>query len=60
MTGGIFTLRELIGLRHCGQRDEGTMEGVFASSEARPNFQVRDERFGFRTQLHAALDIGRV
>jgi hypothetical protein len=59
MRGGVFTFRDLIGLRHCGQRDEGTMDGVLASSDTRPNFRARAERFGFRTELHAAFDIGR-
>ena len=57
MRGGIFTLRELISLRHRGQREEGTMDGVFASSDTRPNFRARAESFGFRTELPAAFDL---
>ena len=35
------------------------MDGVFASSDTRPNFRARAESFGFRTELPAAFDIGR-
>jgi pilus assembly protein CpaF len=58
MEGDIITSRELFGFRHRCEREESTIDGVFASSRMRPDFLTRAERFGFRTELLDALDLG--
>ena len=58
MEGDIITSRELFSFRHRSERAEGTIDGVFASSRARPDFLTRAERFGFRAELLDALDLG--
>jgi pilus assembly protein CpaF len=58
MEEDIITSRELFSFRHRCEREEGTIDGVFASSRVRPDFLTRAERFGFRTELLDALDLG--
>ena len=61
MEGDVITFRELFSLRYrAGERDEGAIHGVFASSRMRPDFLDRAGRFGFRAELLGALEIGAV
>jgi pilus assembly protein CpaF len=58
MEGDIITSRELFSFRHRCEPEEGAIDGVFASGRVRPDFLTRAERFGFRTELLDALDLG--
>jgi pilus assembly protein CpaF len=61
MEGDVITFRELFSFRYRGgERDEGAIDGVFASSRMRPDFVARAGRFGFRAELLEALEIGAV
>jgi pilus assembly protein CpaF len=61
MEGDIITFRELFSFRYRGgERDEGAIDGVFTSSRMRPDFLARAGRFGFRSELLEALEIGAV
>ncbi|MBV8139267.1 MAG: Flp pilus assembly complex ATPase component TadA, partial [Deltaproteobacteria bacterium] len=59
MDGDIITSRELFSFRQRCEKAETSIDGVFASSHTRPDFLTRAERFGFRTELLDALDLGR-
>jgi pilus assembly protein CpaF len=57
MEGDIITMRELFGFRHHGERRDGTIEGDFVSTRARPDFLPRAARLGLDRELLDAVGI---
>jgi pilus assembly protein CpaF len=57
LEGDIITTRELFTFHYHGERDDGTIDGMFESTRMRPDFLARAARIGLGRQLLDALDI---
>src|SRR5262252_2582721 len=57
MEGEIITLRDLFAFRYQGERRDGVIEGVFESSQMRPDFVDRAARLGLDRDLLDAVGI---
>jgi pilus assembly protein CpaF len=60
LEGDIITTRELFTFEYHGQRQDGHIEGTFASTRMRPDFISRAGRFSLDKELRDALGIGGV
>ena len=58
MEGEVITARELFTFRYRGERDDGTIDGVFEPTRMRPDFLARATRLGLGEELLGALGIG--
>ena len=57
MEGEIISTRDLFTFRYCGERGDGSLEGVFESTRMRPNLVARAAHYGLELQLLEALGI---
>ncbi len=57
MEGDTITARELFSFRYIGEKRDGTIDGVFESTQMRPDFVSRAARFGLDRELFDALGI---
>ena len=55
--GDTITARELFSFRYIGEKRDGTIDGVFESTQMRPDFVSRAARFGLDRELFEALGI---
>jgi pilus assembly protein CpaF len=60
MEGDVITTRELFTFRHCGERDDGIIDGEFEPTRMRPDLLVRAARLGLGQELLHVLGIGAV
>jgi pilus assembly protein CpaF len=60
MEGDVITTRELFTFRHCGERDDGIIDGEFEPTRMRPDLLVRAARLGLGQELLHVLGIEAV
>jgi pilus assembly protein CpaF len=57
MEGDTITTRELFSFRYIGEKRDGTIDGIFESTQMRPDFVSRAARYGLDRELLDALGI---
>jgi pilus assembly protein CpaF len=57
MEGEVITARELFTFRYVGEKQDGTIDGVFESARMRPDFISRAARYGLDRELLDTLGI---